>query len=215
MGTRLRRSVAFDTADGTLRGELRIPTDATDVIVAVSGNCGVSNAPAESALADRLFEQGVGSLLVDLLTPVEAVERSKCNNTDLLCRRLELITDWLDQQDPTADLDLGFYGTETGGAAVLQFVNRTERSVSAIALRNGRIDLAEDVPKEIHIPVFCSVDEDKEFPAKVNQELYEVLYKDQEHTRLLLADAETDVVGRIVDWFDRHLARPKTSAREA
>ena len=215
MGTRSQRSVAFDTGDGTLRGELRIPTDATDIIVAVSGNCGVSNASTESALADRLFEQGIGSLLVDLLTPVEAVDRSNCKDTDLLCDRLDSITAWLDQQDSTADLDLGFYGTETGGAAVLQFVNRTSRSVSALALRNGRIDLAEDVPGELHIPVFCSVDEYRDFPATVNQELYEVLYKDQAHTRLLLADRETDVVGRTVEWFDRYLSRAETSPKEA
>lgn len=215
MGTRSRRSVAFDTADGALRGTLQLPVDASDIIVVVSGNCGVRNAPAESELAGRLFEQDIGSLVVDLLTPAEAVDRDNCHNTDLLCGRIEAVTAWLVQQELTESLDIGFYGAETGAAAVLQYVGQTSRSITAVALRNGRIDLARDVPKDLEIPVFCSVDEYRKFPAKVNQELYEVLYKDQEHTRLLLADADTDVVGRIADWFDRHLTRAETSAKEA
>lgn len=192
------RSVTFEVRDERLRGTLRKPPDPSGIVVLVSGSCGVAQAPKEIELVDHLFGNGVASLAFDLLTPTEASDRDSRRNIDLLSERLAVVTDWITGREETGELDIGYYGTDTGGPAVLQFVKYSAVPVRAVALYNARPDLSTAVPS---VPVFCAVDENKEFLMETNERFYERVKESQARSEFLRAEEGSKVPQQMAHWF--------------
>jgi putative phosphoribosyl transferase len=65
-------------------------------------------------VAAGLNRAGLGTLLVDLLTPSEELSRANVFNITLLAARLTAITRWLRGQPGTAGLPVGYFGASTG-----------------------------------------------------------------------------------------------------
>ena len=61
---------------------------------------------------------------------------------DLLARRLLIATKWLQEQEKTRNLALGYFGASTGAAAAIQTAATLGEQVRAVVSRGGRPDLA-------------------------------------------------------------------------
>jgi putative phosphoribosyl transferase len=124
--------------EGPFDGDVQIPVDAVELegrlrlgervggLVVFSHGSGSSrHSPRNQFVANRLTDAGIGTLLVDLLTPEEEQDRANVFDIGLLTRRLTGVTDWLAEQPGTASCVLGYFGASTGGGA--QCRRRRER----------------------------------------------------------------------------------------
>lgn len=197
--TEIKRSVQFEVEGELLRGMLRKPPDPVGIVVLVSGDCGIAQAPREVKLAEQLFKNNVASFSIDLLTPSEASERDNRQNINLLTDRVAMVTNWLSNKEGISEIDIGYYGTDTGGSAVLQFVKYGSFPVQAIAVYNGRFDLSTTASS---VPILCAVDDEKEFLMESNQDFYEQVKQSQARSEFLRTDERTEVLSQIAHWFE-------------
>ncbi len=115
------------------------PRPAGTVLVGHSGATGRHSARGR-AFARRLAEAGLASLLIDLLTPAEELERALVFDIALLARRLEQATAWLGREVGT--VPFGYFGAGTAAAAALWAASEPGTPAVAIVARAGRLDLA-------------------------------------------------------------------------
>jgi putative phosphoribosyl transferase len=106
--------------------------------------------------ADGLRLTGLATLLFDLLTPVEALDRANVFDTVLLADRLVGATHWLREQPETAGLPIGYFGASTGAAAAL-WAAAELGDIAAVVSRGGRPDLAGPSLTEVTAPTLLIV----------------------------------------------------------
>jgi putative phosphoribosyl transferase len=124
-----------------LAGWLTVPASTRGVVVLAHGS-GCSGRSVRSQLVARLLNRAsLATLLFDLLTPPEGVDRAKRFDIDLLAARLGGATEWLRHQSRFADLPVGWLGTNTGAAAALQAAAEPDADTAAVVCRGGRPDL--------------------------------------------------------------------------
>jgi putative phosphoribosyl transferase len=105
--------------------------------------------PRNNHVAAALRSVGLATLLFDLLTEQEAAERRNVFDIELLAERLALATAWVDSQDATKNLPIGYFGASTGAAAALVAAARLQESIRAIVSRGGRPDMAAPVLHQV------------------------------------------------------------------
>jgi putative phosphoribosyl transferase len=134
--------IAVDAGGVRLPGSLVIPGRAPGLVVFAHGSGSSRHSARNQFVAGVLNQAGLGTLLVDLLTPDEAVNRAQVFNIALLAARLEGITSWLHGQPAMAGAPVGYFGASTGAAAALWAAASASPPVAAIVSRGGRPDLA-------------------------------------------------------------------------
>jgi putative phosphoribosyl transferase len=129
---------------GTVRlvGQLTVPGRATGIVVFAHGSGSSRQSPRNRYVAATLNQAGLGTLLVDLLTPGEERDRANVFDIGLLAGRLTEATRWLRTQPGTAGLPLGYFGASTGAAAALWAAAEPGAGIAAVVSRGGRPDLA-------------------------------------------------------------------------
>ena len=141
-----------------LQGNLTIPKDAKGIVLFAHGSGSSRHSPRNNYVAEALNNDGLATLLADLLTPEEEeadvkIQKIQCKipglvlnkfNIKLLASRLIAITDWVLQISDTQNLTLGYFGASTGAAAALVAAAATQYQeiVAALVSRSGRPDLA-------------------------------------------------------------------------
>jgi putative phosphoribosyl transferase len=174
-------------------------------------------------VAAGLNRAGLGTLLVDLLTPGEELSRANVFNVALLAARLTAVTRWLRGQPGTAGLPVGYFGASTGAAAALAAVTATPRPpVAAIVSRGGRPDLVGGRLALVRTPTLLIVGGADEVVLDLNQRARAQLTCENRlavvpgATHLFsepgALDQVTDLAG---DWFGRHFARAGNIAAAA
>ena len=93
-------------------------------------------------VAGVLNDAGLGTLLFDLLTPEEELDRANVFDIGLLARRLAEVTGWLRAQPRAAQAAVGYFGASTGAAAALRAAAEPGAGIAAVVSRGGRPDLA-------------------------------------------------------------------------
>jgi putative phosphoribosyl transferase len=126
--------------------------------------------PRNNFVARRLQQGKVATLLIDLLTPDEAEDRRKVFDIDLLADRVLLAKAWLEQDDRTKGLGIGYFGASTGAGAALQAAVRDPSSIQAVVSRGGRPDLAESYLPSVTAPTLLIVGGDDEQVISLNEE---------------------------------------------
>ena len=125
-----------------LEGLLALPADAKGIVLFAHGSGSGRLSPRNNFVAQALRENGLGTLLFDLLTVEEARDRHKVFDIALLAQRLLMAAAWVRQDAETRDLLVGYFGASTGAAAALVAAAAGEGSAAAIVSRGGRPDLA-------------------------------------------------------------------------
>lgn len=83
-------------ADGIkLEGALVIPGEAQSIVLFAHGSGSSRHSPRNNFVAQVLQSAGMGTLLMDLLTPGEDASYETRFDIDLLTQRLERATQWL------------------------------------------------------------------------------------------------------------------------
>ncbi len=125
-----------------LAGYLTVPEDAAGIVVFAHGSGSSRHSPRNRYVARVLTEAGLGTLLFDLLTPEEELDRANVFDIGLLARRLTEVTGWLRTQPAAGEVAVGYFGASTGAAAALWAAAEPGADIAAVVSRGGRPDLA-------------------------------------------------------------------------
>jgi pimeloyl-ACP methyl ester carboxylesterase len=160
--------------DGQIKliGSLKIPESATGVVLFAHGSGSSRNSPRNNYVAKVLRIHGLGTLLLDLLTVEEDMKYKMRFNIDLLANRILVTTKWLQQQEETKNLTIGYFGASTGAAAALQAAAILGDQVNAIVSRGGRPDLAWPYLQSVKSPTLFIVGGNDNIVIELNQKSY-------------------------------------------
>jgi dienelactone hydrolase len=136
-------SVMIRTGGIALESVLGLPADPRGVVVFAHGSGSGRLSPRNTFVARHLQQDGLATLLLDLLTEEEADDRRNVFDIDLLANRLLLAKSWLEAEPCTQHLRIGYFGASTGAGAALQAAAREPSNIKAVVSRGGRPDLAE------------------------------------------------------------------------
>jgi putative phosphoribosyl transferase len=163
-------------------------------------------------VARVLQNAGLGTLLLDLLSPDEELERRAVFDIGLLASRLTAATDWL-RSERAASRTVGYFGASTGAAAALWAAAEPDSGISAVVSRGGRPDLAIGRLGDVQAPTLLIVGGADHQVLELNREAarhlrcphrLEVVPR---ATHLFEEPGTLDAVARLArDWFTEHLA---------
>lgn len=212
------RVVQVDAGTATLEGNLAVPAETQGLVLFAHGSGSSRHSRRNRYVAETLREAGLGTLLVDLLTPEEEAvdEHTRHHRFDvpMLADRLLGAINWLSEQRETAKLHIGLFGASTGGGAALMAAAQRPGSVGAVVSRGGRPDLAGDVLHEVESPTLLIVGGRDEVVLELNQEALEKLDRARDKrlavvpgaTHLFEEPGALEKVARLaVEWFTRYL----------
>jgi putative phosphoribosyl transferase len=149
--------VAIPSGRHVLAGQLRIPPNATGVVLFAHGSGSGRFSPRNQFVARQLEAGGLATLLLDLLEEDESEDRELVFDIDLLAERLTSASEWLVQQPQTRTLAQGYFGASTGAAAALTAAARHPQVVRAVVSRGGRPDLAQKNLSSVQAPTLLLV----------------------------------------------------------
>src|SRR5438067_1207933 len=116
-----------------LNGILNVPKDASKIIVFAHGSGSGRLSPRNNYVASILNEQGLATLLLDLLTPEEELidESTRGYRFDipLLAKRLVGTCSWIQKNPELQTFKIGFFGASTGSAAALIAAKKLKGSI--------------------------------------------------------------------------------------
>ena len=140
-----------------LEGLLGLPMDPTGIVLFAHGSGSGRLSPRNNFVAQALCDDGLATLLFDLLTVEEAHDRRNVFDIELLARRLLMATAWIRQDAETHRLPIGYFGASTGAAAALVAEAAREGPIAAIVSRGGRPDLAGRALSAVEAPTLLIV----------------------------------------------------------
>jgi putative phosphoribosyl transferase len=140
-----------------LEGALEIPEGAKGIVLFAHGSGSSRHSPRNNYVARVLRDNGLGTLLLDLLTPEEDLDYEMRFNIVLLAKRLLAATKWLMEEDEAKMLNVGYFGASTGAAAAIETAAAMGDKVSAVVSRGGRPDLAWPYLDSIKAPTLLIV----------------------------------------------------------
>src|SRR5437763_12357995 len=202
------------SGDVQLEGDLSVPDGAQGVVLFAHGSGSSRHSPRNQFVARTIRESGVGTLLFDLLTKQEeAVDMHTAHlrfDIGLLARRLIDATYWI--KGELDDLNVGYFGSSTGGGAALVAAAQLGDTVGAVVSRGGRPDLAGDALPKVKSPTLLIVG-GFDYPViEMNKSALARMRCEKElkivpgATHLFEEPGTLQEVSRLAaDWFQRHL----------
>lgn len=195
-----------------LEGNLALPQGAHGVVLFAHGSGSSRFSPRNNFVASELFNAGIGSLLIDLLTPAEDANYETRFDIPLLTTRLTAATAWLQHYPATQALKIGYFGASTGAAAALQAA-QAGAAIDAVVSRGGRPDLAgERFLNNVDAPTLLIVGGHDDVVIQLNQLAYAQLHCIKEliivpgATHLFEEPGTLEQVARhAAAWFKRYL----------
>ena len=159
-----------------LGGELILPPSASGIVLFAHGSGSSRFSPRNTFVASVLQQQGIGTLLFDLLTRAEDQDYAVRFDIDLLTRRLLAATAWLQTMPETKTLRMGYFGASTGAAAALQAAAERGKAITAVVSRGGRPDLAgEAALNQVTAPTLLIVGSADYGVIELNEQAYALL----------------------------------------
>ncbi len=198
-----------------VEGMLEIPDGAVGLVLFAHGSGSSRHSPRNNYVASELRAAGVGTLLMDLLTPEEDRDYSRRFDIGLLTQRLLEAVRWVGTQEATRDLSLGFFGASTGAAAALEAASALGDQARAVVSRGGRPDLASELAlQKVTAPTLLLVGGYDDGVIDLNQLAYDQLRCEKEMvivpgaTHLFEEPGTLEAVAmRAAGWFAEHLPR--------
>jgi pimeloyl-ACP methyl ester carboxylesterase len=162
------QGVEVRVGDVALAGVLAVPPEARGIVVFAHGSGSSRHSSRNRAVARVLFDAGLGTLLMDLLTPDEEAEDVRTArlrfDVELLGERVVGAIDWLAADAVVGELPpslrrlpAGLFGASTGAAAALIAAARRPDRVGAVVSRGGRPDLAGEALRQVRAPTLLIV----------------------------------------------------------
>lgn len=208
--------VHVDAAGVALEGNLLIPERATGLVLFAHGSGSSRFSSRNRYVAQVLRDGGLGTLLIDLLTPEEELVDTRTAHLRfdiaMLAKRLVGATRWLGAQPETKNLNVGLFGASTGGGAALVTAAEIPDRVKAVVSRGGRPDLAGAALPRVKAPTLLIVGGDDTPVIRMNQDAYDQMSAERRMeivpgaTHLFEEPGTLEQVARLArDWFAKYL----------
>lgn len=208
--------IRVDLGGIPLQGDLAIPPNAPGIVVFAHGSGSSRLSARNRFVAASLVQAGIGTLLVDLLTPDEEHDRTNVFDIGLLAGRLGAIARWLLDRPEAAGVQLGYFGASTGGGAALVAAAEGDPPVAAVVSRGGRPDLAGKWLPKVTAPTLLIVGRQDPTVLELNWMAYErmVCTKRLEvvpgATHLFEEPGTLEAVAILAaNWFAKYLNQPE------
>ena len=209
--------VTIAAGDVVLSGDLTLPEGASGLVVFVHGSGSSRFSSRNRWVAGELVRAGLGTLLMDLLTPEEEVEDDRTRrlrfDIPMLAGRVVATLRWLSADSRTSHLRYGCFGASTGGGAALIAAAQSPDLVGAVVSRGGRPDLAGPLLREVRAPTLLIVGGADPVVLDLNQDAYRQLGCEKRlevvkgATHLFEESGALEQVARLAqEWFSTHLA---------
>ena len=213
MATIIGRIIQIPVNDINIEGKLDIPKNAGGLVLFAHGSGSSRHSPRNNYVAEILRKIGIGTILMDLLTPEEDLDYQTRFNIPLLTRRLLAVTHWAKADDLTKNLPIGYFGASTGAAAALQAAALLGNEISAVVSRGGRPDMAgQGNLALVKAPTLLLVGGLDKIVIELNRNAYDMLHCKKELTVIhgathLFEEPGTleDVACKAGAWFTQHL----------
>jgi pimeloyl-ACP methyl ester carboxylesterase len=204
----------------TLDGNLLFPEEARGIIVFAHGSGSSRFSARNRAVAGALRAGGLGTLLLDLLTPDEEeldLHTAKYRfDIELLAERVTDAVHWLGGDPSTSHLPIGLpiglFGASTGGGAALVAAARMPARVKAVVSRGGRPDLAGPALPLVEAPTLLIAGGQDESVIALNEQAYAMMRCERRleivpgATHLFEEKGALERVALLArDWFEQHL----------
>ena len=216
--------VRLPVAGATLEGDLAIPENAAGLIVFAHGSGSGRHSPRNRYVASSLQNEGLGTLLLDLLTPAEdAADRHTGRfrfDIRLLASRLLDVTAELERNERVRALPIGFFGASTGAGAALLAAAAWPEGLRAVVSRGGRPDLAGGALARVRVPSLLIVGGADVTVLELNREALKRIGDARGELRVIPGASHLfpepgalEEVSRLAaDWFRTHLVTEDTQA---
>ncbi len=211
----LEEEVQIPCGEVRLEGHLHLPVPARGVVLFAHGSGSSRHSPRNRYVAGVLQQAGLGTLLLDLLTPAEEHNRANVFDIQLLARRLSAATGWLAGRADTASCAIGYFGASTGAAAALWAASEPSARAAAVVSRGGRPDLAGPRLPEVTAPTLLIVGSFDYQVLELNRRARALLHCPNQLAVVqgathLFEETGTLAAAAILarDWFVRHLMPP-------
>ena len=197
-----------------LSGHLMVPDGAPGIVVFVHGSGSSRHSPRNRFVAAVLNGAGLGTLLFDLLTADEELDRANVFDIRLLAARLTEVTRWVASQPEGRGTPIGYFGASTGAAAALWAAAQPGAEISAVVSRGGRPDLAGPHLGAVTAPTLLIVGGHDDVVIGLNRQAQSHLRCDNSlvivpgATHLFEEKGALEAVAKLArDWFVDNLAR--------
>lgn len=201
--------VDIPTDGGSIEGIVTIPPKALGIVLVAQAASDQRHNLANQYLTARLHETGFGTLLMGLLTAVEAGYPNASFDIKLLTERLEAATHWLIKKPRVKSLRLGYLVEGTATAAALYAAATLKPEIKAIVSCSGRPDLAFAALSQVVAPTLFIAGANDLAVARINQRTCNSLSGDAVvelvagATNLFEEPAIEEVTRLACDWFSR------------
>lgn len=220
-GAPASREVWVSIGPVTLPGILTLPAGSRAVALFAHGSGSSRLSPRNRQVADTLHHAGMGTLLFDLLTELEAADRRNVFDIGLLAERLDGARRWLERETGSEGHALGYFGASTGAAAALVAEARHAGSAAAIVSRGGRPDLAGESLERVTAPTLLIVGGADRQVLELNRLAVERLRGERRLAvvpgagHLFEEPGALEEVARLAtEWFREHLGRSTRAGSE-
>ena len=193
---------------------LELPAAPRGVVAFSHGSGSGRKSPRNRFVAGELREAGLGTLLLDLLTTDEDLEREKRFDIALLTARLADAVRFLAGHPATRALPIGLFGASTGAASALRVAAAMRERIGAVVSRGGRPDLTGATAlARVKAPTLLIVGGDDAGVIELNEQARDALVNCTRElvlvpgaTHLFEEPGTLEQVARLAaDWFVRHL----------
>ena len=199
-----------------LEGQASLAEKARGIVLFAHGSGSSRTSPRNQAVARTLNDAGITTLLFDLLSAEEeASDRAEANfrfDVAFLAERLINATHFVKRAPIISNLNVGYFGASTGGAAALIAAARLPEVIHAVVSRGGRPDLAGTELPNVRAPTLLIVGGADDAVLELNRSAYAKLACEKElaivpgATHLFDEAGALDEVARLAaEWFRRHL----------
>ncbi len=205
------------------RGDLLRPDSPCCLVLFAHGSGSSRRSPRNRQVAGALAARGIATLLFDLLTPEEEMQRASIFDIALLASRLIDATRWARAQPQLDRLPIAYFGASTGGAAALWAAAELGGQIGAVVSRGGRPDLAYERLDSVRCPVLLIVGGEDSVVLDLNRQALAALRNCEASlqivpgaTHLFEEPGTLDEVARVAaTWFAGHLAGVAETVEDA
>lgn len=195
-----------------VEGMLELPANVQSIVLFAHGSGSSRHSKRNTYVARVLQKNGIGTLLMDLLTPEEDAFYPNRFDIPLLTHRLLAATSWIKNDPRTSHLPIGYFGASTGAAAALQAAAYGDE-IGAVVSRGGRPDMAgRSVLENVKAPTLLIVGGFDEEVIALNKEAYSFMRCPKEiavipgATHLFTEPGSLEEVAKqAAAWFEKYL----------
>lgn len=211
--------VGVELENVRLAGNLCVPAGSRGLVIFAHGSGSGRHSPRNQHVARRLNHAGLATLLFDLLTTSEELDRENVFDIPMLGDRLGAVSEWARSRPELEHHRIGYFGASTGAGAAL-WAASARPGVFAVVSRGGRPDLAASRLFQVSAPTLLIVGGRDPVVERLNREAQAQLRCEKGlvvipgATHLFEEPGTLDEVERLArEWFLAHL--PESDMREA